>query len=153
MVWFFLVAAVFFILGGLLSVQPSRTQKRIARLREDAMAKGLHVKLPVSLKFPKGFARSESPYYCRNLSDRRLSHQFAHVLRTENAALNSSGRDHSLCESIFYRELQKLPSDFVAIYLGAGLIGVSWSEARAAEVPEVLIACLSELELQLQSNL
>jgi len=152
MVWFFLIGAAFFVLGGLLSVQPNKTQKRIAGLREAAMKAGLHVKLPMSLKFPEGVVKSETPYYCKNLLDRRLSHQFVHVLRLEDGSIKSKSSGNSESEYLFEQKLKSMPSEFNAIYLGSGLLGVSWSEAAVTDVPQTLLECLSEIESKLISK-
>lgn len=149
MVWFFLIGAAFFVLGGLLAVQPSRTQKRIANLREAALASGLHVKLPVSLKFPEAVTKSEKPYYCKNLTDRRLSHQFVHALRMEDGSIHSKSSGNPGFESIFEQALNTLPAEFNAIYLGSGLLGISWNESVVTEVPENLLECLARIERQL----
>lgn len=149
MAWLFLIGAAFFILGGLLSVQPSKTQKRIALLRETAMHKGLHVKLPVSLKFPEGVIKSSRPYYCKNMNDRRLAHQFAHVLRTDEGEIICSHKLNSSLESLFQKKLVGLPENYKAIYLGSGLLGLSWNEATEDEVPQVLLDSLSEIESEI----
>ena len=146
MVWLFLIGAAFFVLGGLLSVQPSKTQKRIAGLREKAMQKGLHVKLPVSLKFPEGVTKSDKPYYCKNLSDRSLAHQFVHVMRMDDGSLKSKSSGCSKCKSLFETSLKGLPLEFNAIYMGSGLLGISWNEAIVTEIPENLLECLAEIE-------
>lgn len=150
MVWLFLIGAAFFVLGGLLAVQPTKTQKRIATLRESARAEGLHVKLPVSLKFPDNVVKSERPYYCKNLVDRRLAHQFVHALRGENGQIKCAGS--KALESVFSSRLASLPPEFDAIYLGGGLLAVSWNESRVSVVPKTLLECLADLEAELQSS-
>lgn len=149
MVWLFLIGAAFFVLGGLLAVQPTKTQKRIASLREAAMKSGLHVKLPMSLKFPESVIKSDKPYYCKNLNDRRFSHQFVHTLRQEDGSICSKSFGNSKLESVFEEALKALPQDFSAIYLGTGLLGISWNEAGVTEVPENLLECLAEIESRL----
>lgn len=149
MAWLFLIGAAFFILGGLLSVQPSKTQKRIAGLRESAISAGVHVKLPVSLTFPDDVGKSGHPYYCKNLLDRKLAQQFIHVLRDEQGQIKATGNKKQ--SSLLSKKLQAMPSDFSAIYLGAGLLGISWNESGVSVVPESLLECLAELETELQS--
>tara|TARA_R110002073_G_scaffold31930_4_gene97406 strand:- start:81 stop:530 length:450 start_codon:yes stop_codon:yes gene_type:complete len=149
MVWLFLIGAAMFVWGGLLAVQPSKTQKRIAVLRESAMHEGLHIKLPVSLKFPEGAQKSDSPYYCLTLSDRKLGNRYRHVLRREDGRLPedlSDPMDISFCEA-----LNKLGDEYKAVYLGAGLLGISWNEAAQEQVPEKLLQALRELKMKIQS--
>ena len=149
MVWLFLIATLLFVLGGLLAVQPTKAQKRIAALRETAMQAGLHVKLPVSLKFPEGVSKSESAYYCKSLGDRKLSHPFVHVLRSEYGLISRSGK--STLDRNFEEKLNSLPEEFNALYLGGGLIGISWNEEEVYEVPETLLKCLADMEASLIS--
>jgi len=64
--WWVLPLALLFVLGGLLTVRPSRAQRRIARLRTAAMGRGLLVYLPFSLRFPPGIGVALPPgaFYC-----------------------------------------------------------------------------------------
>ena len=150
MIWWFLLAAAMFVLGGLLAVQPSKTEKRIAKLRESAMQKGLYVKLPTSLKFPQAAVKSEHPYYCINLKDRSLANRYAHLIRAQDGKLPDSTHMDSLQTKL--RDIfVDLPSQYTAIYLGAGLAGISWNEAECLSVPEELVKALSELEMKLSA--
>ena len=118
MVWLFLIATLLFVLGGLLAVQPTKAQKRIAALRETAMQAGLHVKLPVSLKFPEGVSKSESAYYCKSLGDRKLSHPFVHVLRSEYGLISRSGK--STLDRTFEKSSTACQKSLMPFIWGAG---------------------------------
>ena len=133
-----------FVMGGLLSIQPSKTQKRIAGLRQSALESGLHVKLPVSLKFPEAVAKSEYPYYCRVLPDRSYAHCFVHLYVDDNGHRQQKvlGLDRDI--ETLWRLLEKTGTAYPALYLGQGLIGVSWKETGVDEIPVELTNLLDE---------
>ena len=149
MVWLFLIGAAMFVLGGLLAAQPSKTQKRIADLRESAINEGLHIKLPVSLKFPDGAKKSESPYYCLTLTDRKLGNLYRHILRKGDGSLPEDLSDP--IEISFCEVLKDLGDEYKAAYLGSGLLGISWNEAAQEKVPDKLLRALRELKMKIQS--
>ena len=149
MVWVFLIGSALFVWGGLLAVQPTKTQKRIAYLRESAMQEGLHIKLPVSLKFPEGAKKSESPYYCLTLADRKLGNMYRHISRNGDGSLPEDLSDP--IEISFCEVLSDHGDEYKAAYLGAGLLGISWNEAAQEKVPDELLQALQELKMKIQS--
>lgn len=144
MVWWFLLGAVLFILGGILSIQPSKTEKRIAALRESAMRQGLHVKLPMSLKFPEGEVKSDAPYYCVNFKDRRPANHFIHIMRKDNGAVPELINPDQY-QKVALAALEQIGKGYKAVYVASGLVGISWDEADTDTVPEQLVQVLQHL--------
>jgi len=149
MIWLLLIGTAMFVLGGLMAARPSKYQKRIAALRNSAMQEGMHIKLPVSLKFPEGMQKSESPYYCLTLDDRNLAKTFRHVLRREDDSLPENISDP--IEKEFCEALSNLGPDYRAAYMGSCLLGISWNETGEERAPDKLLESLRELKLKIES--
>lgn len=149
MIWLLLIGTALFVLGGLMAARPSKYQKRIATLRDSAIKEGVHIKLPVSLKFPEGAQKSEWPYYCLALSDRNLANTYRHVLRKEDDNLPEDIRDP--IDRAFCQALEDLGSDYRAAYMGSCLLGISWNEAGEEQVPDKLLQALRELKLKIEA--
>jgi hypothetical protein len=148
MIWLVLIGVGMFVLGGLLAVQPSKHQKRLAALRGSAMQKGVHIKLPVSLKFPDNAKKSDYPYYCLMLTERDQGNKYRHVLRRDDDSLP---RVSDPLEKFFCGTLNALGTDYKAVYVGSGLVGVSWNESGAEQCPERLLESLEQLKLKIES--
>lgn len=132
-----------------MAVRPSKYQKRIAALRGSAMQEGVHIKLPVSLKFPEGVPKSESPYYCLELANRNQANTFRHILRREDDSLPENISDPM--EKAFCEALKNLGTDYRAVFMGGHLLGISWNETGENRVPDKLLRALEELKSKIEA--
>ena len=125
---------------------PSEKQKYIAALRSHALQQGLHVKLPVSLGFPEGCDKSSHPYYCLQ---RKLKpgQPFIHLIR-DDRGVHLSSAQNSIQRDFLTQVLLNLSKNYDAIYIGNGLIGLSWDEAKTENIqlPQELIDTLGKIE-------
>jgi len=128
---------------------PSAQQKRIAKLRTHAIEHSLHVKLSVSLSFPKDCLKSSHPYYCKQRKA-KPEPLFIHLLRDVNSKIFVMSDGEGTKDFLLSLEdiLHALPQEYDAIYIRNGLIGLSWNEEETEqdEIPERLFSSLTQLE-------
>ena len=150
MIWLSILAATALILGGVLSVRPSKAQKRIASIRASAMQSGIHVKLPVSLKFPDDIEKGRLPFYCRHLREISFAGSYYCVLRDDDRISASSGDINVSLKTKIDAILMSADPDIRGFYLGDGLLGFSWLESERSEVLTGMGRCIDEVEALLQ---
>gem|GEM_PF-3589484 len=146
MIWLFILAAIAFVLGGMLSVRPSKAQQKVADIRANAMRSGIHVKLPVSLRFPDDIAKGRSPFYCKKLKENLLPDNYYCAFRDESRISDSRGDIAVGLKTKIDEALISAHPDIQGVYFADGLLGFSWLESSKSEVFTELCGRLEEVE-------
>ncbi len=81
-----------------------------------------------------------------HLSDASLAGLFVHIKR--DTPHIREGEPAAIARSV----LEALPASYDAVYLGGGLLGISWDEGHESEVPEELVQALEKLKKELCST-
>ena len=147
-----MLAAVAFVLGGVLAVRPTKAQQRIAEIREKAIRAGMHVKLPVSLRFPEKLEKGRSPYYCKHVKSKDFYQSFYCVFRDDDRVRTSAGDLATTLKTGIDNILISASKDIDGFYLGEGLIGFSWQESDKQEIFDELCVCIDHVERLLSVN-
>ena len=152
MIWIVLFLSIALLLGGLLGVKPSRAQLQVAQIREAAIEKGLHVKLPVSLRFPEAIEKPRRPFYCKHLQVKEFSNKHYLALRDGDRIKTSSGDISTTLKTAIDRLLLDANQDVGGFYMGDGLIGFGWKESQKSDALEDLIRRIDEVQSLLESE-
>jgi hypothetical protein len=135
-------------LGPIMIMQPSKRQRRLAKLRDLALVEGMKVKMKV---MPDKSARAgESvPLYYQPWSDRKplkdtwlLARQpFAHGLHfLDEWDWTDDRRATPEWQDVLKRALPTLPASVVAVEAGGHSVGVCWLESTGEKTPEQAVA-------------
>lgn len=152
MIWVFILAAIAFVLGGVLAVKPSKAQQQVAAIRANAIQSGIHVKLPVSLKFPDDIEKGRYPFYCRQLENSTLPGEYYCARRDGNRIAVSSGDIPVSLKAKIDQVLMSAHSDIYGFYFGDGLIGFSWLESDKKEIFAELCERIEKVKKFLQEQ-
>lgn len=152
MIWLFILAAIAFVLGGVLAVKPSKAQQQVADIRAQAIQSGIHVKLPVSLSFPEDIEKGRAPFYCRQLKEYVVSGEYYCAIRDGNRISHSSGDISVSLKTKIDEVLMSAHPDIHGFYFGDGLIGFSWLESDKKEIFAELCERIEKVKKFLQEQ-
>ena len=152
MVWIILLLSFAMVLGAVLSVRPSRAQVQVAAIRESAIQQGVHVKLPVSLRFPESIEKPRQPFYCKNLRVKAFSNHRYCAIRDLDRIGTSSGDIPASLKCDIDDILLSSDKDINGFYMGDGLIGFSWRESENQQTQDELIQKIAQVEALLEQS-
>ena len=152
MIWIVIFLSAALVLGGVLGVRPSKAQLQVAEIRESAIQRGIHVKLPVSLRFPESIEKPRQPFYCLHLGVKTFSNSHYCVLRDGDRIGNSSGDLSATLKTQIDKVLLATDEDVVGFYMGDGLVGFSWQESAKQGALENLLEAIDEVQSLLKNS-
>lgn len=162
--WITIIAiglALAMMIGPIMIMQPSQRQRRLARLRELALERGLKVR---TLNMPQGAVRAGEPVtlYCLPLSNQKpqkdawllVRQPFSHGAHFQQDWDWADDRQAPASwQDTLRKALPELPVSIIAIEAGAHSLGVAWLESAGEKSPEEAVAELSDWLRQLAADL
>lgn len=129
--WIALILVTAFLYGTILMVRPSKRQRRIARLRQEAASLGMEVRLTALMQLADALPRGDGVCLIWH-RDKKHPGTSGVCTRAEGGQLRPSGI-FLRCEAQLEDFYQGLPAGIEALVSSARYVAVCWDESGDSE--------------------